>query len=293
MSADGTGSSGAVVTGEDVGEALPVLRIAARWALTPARWSEVARVATAAMAALATNDGPALRASVEDIMVLGPVRAVTASTAAPAPYEVLTDLTALIDVLADLEDLGDPGSLEADARDFPVSISFPVSIYLRDEAHHEQVERAVQELMRSAGLSISARDDPVLGSWWRQMRATLARGARSGAGQEVLAAAGQRADIELVLRPEAEVAALWMANLAPLITSLENTGDAVVYLGMVLLVKNDGALAVNRLTTRQQFILNHSPHLLAAPDKILRALGLPPGENLPTAAEAGRLESSP
>jgi hypothetical protein len=158
----------------------------------------------------------------------------------------------------------------------------PVTIYLRDESGHEQVERAVEDAARSLGLDIIERDEPIVGSWFRRMRATLIGGAQSHAGQEVLAAAAHRADLELVLRPEAEVAALWMVNLAPLITSLENTQDAVVYLGIVLIVKNNGALSVNKLTTRQQLILNHSPHLLAVPEKILQALGLPEGE--PTVA---------
>jgi hypothetical protein len=51
----------------------------------------------------------------------------------------------------------------------------------------------------------------------------------------------------------------------------------------VLIVKDDGKLAVNKLTTRQQLVLNHSPHLLASPGKILQAIGLESGE--PTVAE--------
>jgi len=59
---------------------------------------------------------------------------------------------------------------------------------------------------------------------------------------------------------------------------MERTRDAVVRVGAVLIVKNDGALFVNQLTTRQQVILNHSPHLLAAPDTVLSELGLPRAE---------------
>jgi hypothetical protein len=72
------------------------------------------------------------------------------------------------------------------------------------------------------------------------MRAAVTDAAQSHAGQEILAAGAHRADLDLVLRPEAEVAALWMVNLAPLISSLDSIQDAVVYLGVVLIVKSDG-----------------------------------------------------
>src|ERR1700691_485313 len=108
MSADGIGSSGTTVNQRDVAGALPLLRIAARWALTPARWAAVGRMATSAMAAVATDDGPAVRASLAGITVLGPARTATATAAGPAPDDVLADLTALIDVLEELESLADP-----------------------------------------------------------------------------------------------------------------------------------------------------------------------------------------
>lgn len=293
MSDFGNGSAGAPVTPRDVARARSVLRSVAGWALSPARWVEAGRLVTAATAALATDNGSALQASVAGLTLLGPVRAASAGEQVGERAEVLADLTALADLLAELERMGDSQWLEADERDFPVAVSFPVSIYLGDETGHDRVRQAVEELLSSAGMEVIERDDPVLGSWWQRMRATLGRAASTPAGEEVLTTAGQAADIKLVLRPEAEIAALWMVNLAPLIASLEHTKDAVIYLGMVLIVKNDEALSVNRLSTRQQFILNHSPHLLAAPDRILASLGLAAAESRPVDGASATPEDRP
>jgi hypothetical protein len=272
----------APVSPADIARALRVVRVATGWSLTPARWAAMERATMAVTRALAVDDGPAFRAGISDITLLGPVRQATPSPTAEMPGELLNELAALIDALTELASMPEANSGSATE----VAAAFvPVAIYLRDESSHERVERAVEDAARSLGLDITERDEPVVGSWFRRMRATLIGGMQSHAGQEVLAAAAHRADLELVLRPEAEVAALWMVNLAPLITSLENTQDAVVYLGIVLIVKNNGALSVNKLTTRQQLILNHSPHLLAAPGKILRALGLPEGEPTVTGIE--------
>lgn len=275
MSGSGRDSSGTAVTPEVIASALPVLRIATRWSLTPARWAQVGTLASAAMAALAADDGSALQQSLDNIGLLGPVRAATASTAVPPPDDVLAELSALIDVLTELENLEDPGLPESDAEAFPVSLSFPVSIYLREEAEHERVEAAVEEVARSAELVIADREAPVFGSWFRLMVAKLSRTAQSPVGRETLVDAAHRAELELVLRPDAEVTALLIANVAPLITSLSDTRDAVVRIGALLVVKLDGALFINQLTSRQQLLLNHAPHLLAAPERILQALGLP------------------
>ena len=65
-----------------------------------------------------------------------------------------------------------------------------------------------------------------------------------------------------------------MANLGPLIASLTSTRDAVVRLGPVLIVKANGLLSVNQLTSAQQELLNQRPDLTAAPGEILTTLRL-------------------
>lgn len=281
MSENGSSPWSKAVTAEDAASALPLVRVAARWVLPSARWPEVGRLATAMLSALAVDNGQDMRAGIRDLVLLGPVRRMTQEVAVPAPGDVLSDLSALIDVLTELANAGGPAPPEAGAGGSRSPVSLPITIYLRDESGHEQVEQAVEDLLGLAGFSITEWHDPVLGSWFRRMRATLAGAARSQAGRAVLEAGALRADLELVQRPDAEVAALWMANIAPLLASLQNTESAVIYLGVVLIVKSGGKTVVYKLTTRQQLVLNNSPHLLAAPDTILRTLGLPADDGYP------------
>jgi hypothetical protein len=264
---------------EDAGDALSVVQIATQWHLTPARWAEMDRIVTAVLGALAVDDGPALRAGISALTLLGPVRSASGSATVAAPDELRDQFDSLIGVLVQLSDVS-----HSQPPEVPVE-SFPVSVYLRDESIHEEVEAAVEQLLRSAGLSITERDDPVLGSWFRRMRAALSIAARSPVGQEALATAAHAADSRLVLRQDAEVTAILMSNLGPVLASLQPTRDAVVRSGALLIVKVDWTVAVHQLTPRQQLVLDHAPYLVAAPDKILEALGLPQPETLSIPAD--------
>jgi CATRA-Associated Small Protein len=290
MSANGSTPARKPVSAQDTSEALRAVRVAARWPLSPARWAEVGRITAAMLRAIADNDGGALQAGVGDLMVLGPVRLGIGSggrpETEPASGDVLTGLTALIDTLTELTDLG-AGGPAGDARDFPVSLSLPVTIYLRDGAGHELVERAVEDLVGVAGFGIIERDDPVIASWFRRMRAKLGGAARTPVGQAVLEAGVHRADLEFIQRPDAEVAALLLANVTPLLTALQPMGDTVIYLGVMLVVKADGMTLVYKLTPHQQLVLNNAPYLLKAPDKILQALGLAVADALPAPGAGG------
>ena len=268
------------VTREDADTALAVLRVAARWALTPARWSDVGSTVAAMRTAVTVNDGQALRAGIRDLTFLGPARGPTVEVRVAAPGQLLDDFRELADAHAELTEQGRSQPRADDAR-APRSVSLPVTIYLRDESGHELVERAVDELVATAGFVITERNDPVSGSWFRRMRATLAGAARSPEGRALIEATTLRADLELIQRPDAEVAALWMANIAPLLATLQSMGDAVIYLGVVLIVKSDGKTFVYKLSTHQQRVLNDSPHLLTDPESILRGLGAPAGHELP------------
>jgi hypothetical protein len=277
MSANGHTPARKPVSARDASAALRALRVAARWSLSMLR-------------AIADNDGAALQSGIGDLMVLGPVRRAPAHDVRPETWpasgDVLAGLTALIDTLTELTDLG-AGGTEGDARDFPVSLSLPVTIYLRYEAGHELVERAVEDLVGVAGFGIIERDDPVIASWFRRMRAKLGGAARTPVGQAVIEAGVHRADLEFIQRPDAEVAALLLANITPLLATLQPMGDTVIYLGVMLIVKAGGVTLVYKLTPHQQLVLNNAPYLLKAPDKILQALGLATADALPAPGAGG------
>jgi hypothetical protein len=252
---------------DDAAEALMVLRDVMGWSLVLDRWAFIDKSVAALTAALAVDDAIALQDAVTSLELLGPVRGRAAAGAlaspVPAPDEIREHLESAIRILQELRE-----PAPADLR------SFPVTIFLSDDAIHDQVERAVDFLVESAGLIIASRQPPVIGSWFRRMRAAL----RSPAGEEVLATAAHAVDSRLVLRPDAEVTAMLLQNLAPVITALQPSKDAAVRVGALLIVKVDWTVVVHQLTPRQQLVLDHSPGLEAVPDQILHALGLPPAE---------------
>lgn len=259
-----------MTSADDATEALLFVREAMGWSLAPARWASIDRSVAALMAALAADDSMALQDAVISLEVLGPVRGPVAEALGPpvrAPDAVRAHLEAAIRVLQQVQA---PASLE-----LPL---FPVTIFLSDGAIHDQVERAVDVLVQSAGLAIASREPPVVGSWFRRMRAAL----RSPAGAEVLATTTHMADSRLARRPDAEVTAMLLQNLGPLIGALQPTKDAAIRVGALLIVKVDWTVVVHQLTARQQLVLDHSPGLETDPRQLLHALALPRVEPDPT-----------
>ncbi|MEU9413606.1 hypothetical protein AB0E08_49055 [Streptomyces sp. NPDC048281] len=164
--------------------------------------------------------------------------------------------------------------------------TLPITIYLSDLAPHADVQDAVEALLATAGLVVLDREDPVTGSWFRRMRATLTRTARSQAAREGALTAAHIADTRLVLAQDATITATMMQNVGPLITSLQPTKDAVVRIGAVLIVKVDWEVRVLQLTAAQQAILDHRPQLATSPRDVIGAIGLLGTSGSRTAADS-------
>lgn len=178
---------------------------------------------------------------------------------------------------------GQPVSLSVaiDGPGFPPAsgtLTAPVTVYLSDEAAHEEVEAAVEALIARAGLQVEARDEPVLGSWFRKMHAGVRTLAGSPAGREAALTVAHAADSRLVLAQDAYVTATLLQNLGPVIQSLQPTRDAVLRIGALLIVKVDWAVQVFQLTAAQQALLDHQPQLATKPDQIIAALQLSASE---------------
>ncbi|MCT9010311.1 hypothetical protein [Streptomyces rhizosphaerihabitans] len=156
----------------------------------------------------------------------------------------------------------------------PEAAPLPITIYLSDEAPHRDVEAAVEELLATAGLTVLDRDDPVIGSWFRRMRATMSRAARSQVVRESALTAAHIADTRLILGQDATITATMMQNVGPVLTSLQPTKDAVVRIGAILIVKVDWEVRVLQLTAAQQAILDHQPQLATSPRDVIGAIGL-------------------
>jgi hypothetical protein len=248
------------VTQSDVAEALPVLRDIIGQTLPADQWSEVDRVVTTLTEAFVSGNGDALRQQTTRLELLGPERDATGliggrTASVPAPNGVRSRALAAVRAL---------------------ETAIPVTIYLSDGRDHELTQSAVERVLGSLGFHIVGREDPVAGSWFRRMLAA----ARSPVTDDPLVAT---ALVELearYLQPHsAQNTALLLANLGPLLASLQSTKDAVVRVGAFLVVKVDWTVVVTQLTPQQQLMLNHSPQLATAPQKILYLLGLPAAES--------------
>ncbi|WP_031468776.1 winged helix-turn-helix domain-containing protein [Sciscionella sediminilitoris] len=150
-------------------------------------------------------------------------------------------------------------------------LTIPVTVYLSEESAHREVQTAVEDLIQAAGADIVHRDRPVLGSWFRRMWARMGPIADSELGR----IATHTLESRLVLEQDATVTATMMQHLGPLLAGLQNTRDAVIRVGALLIVKADWAVSVHQLTAEQQLVLDHHPQLLTAPHEVLDALRLP------------------
>jgi hypothetical protein len=159
--------------------------------------------------------------------------------------------------------------------------TLPVSIYISNAEIHDQVEAAIDELLATAGLQVENRDEPITGSWFRQMQASVKEAARSPAAREAALIAAHAADTRLTLAQDASVTATLMQNLGPVIASLQPTKDAVCRVGALLIVKIDWVVSVFQLTAAQQAVLDHQqPKLALSPQGIIAALNLlAPGQS--------------
>ena len=174
--------------------------------------------------------------------------------------------------------------------------AFPVTIYLGDESAHPQVQAAVEGLVQAAGAEIIGRDDPLLGSWFRRMRARTRAAATSPLAREAAATAAHALDSRLVLAQDAGVTATMMQNLGPVLAALQPTKDAVIRVGALLIVKVEWTVAVHQLTVAQQLLLDHHPQLLTSPNDILAALhpdtdGATAASTISTGAKVGTMRT--
>lgn len=168
------------------------------------------------------------------------------------------------------------------ASDYPSleTVALPISIYLAEMVTHMRVEAAVEEWLATASASIEERQQPIIGSWFRRMQATAKIALHSATNRDLALTAFHAADARVVLAQDATITATLLANLGPVIGSLQPTKDAIVRVGALLIVKVDWAVQVIQLTAAQQALLDHQPQLASDPRQIVAAL-----ESSPQAAE--------
>jgi hypothetical protein len=154
------------------------------------------------------------------------------------------------------------------------ALTLPITIYISDEGIHEEVEAAVAELLAIADLRIVEQSAPVVGSWFRSIRAGIRQAIHSPAAQDAALTAAHAADARLSLAQDAHITATLLHNLGPVIASLQPTKDAVLRVGALIIVKTDWAVQVHQLTAAQQLMLDHQPRLASSPHEIIAVLQL-------------------
>jgi hypothetical protein len=75
------------------------------------------------------------------------------------------------------------------------------------------VEAAVDELLATVDLRVKARDEPIIGSWFRSMRAGVRQAVDSATMREIALTATHAADSRLILAQDAWVTATLLQNL--------------------------------------------------------------------------------
>ena len=121
-----------------------------------------------------------------------------------------------------------------------LNFSIPVTIFLSDAAAHLEVEKAVEQLLESADIKVISRDKPKLGSWFRSIKAKAIL--PPGASRDISASALHAAESRLITAHEANITAIMMQNLPPLLGALQPTKDAVIRVGALLVVKIEWAV---------------------------------------------------
>jgi hypothetical protein len=147
-------------------------------------------------------------------------------------------------------------------------------IYLADGREHAEVERAVEEWLADAGLEVVFRDDPIIGSWSRTLWVRVRTMARGQAAGEVAATVVRTLELRHYGVLDAQVTATLMQSTAQVLASLQNSKDAAIRLGAVLILKVDWVPVVTQLSAAQQLKLDHHPEMLDVPAQLLRFLGL-------------------
>ena len=146
-----------------------------------------------------------------------------------------------------------------------------VVIYLSNVDELGRVEAEVEKLVESAGWKVLHREDSGTGSWFRRLWV------------KVPPMVDHRLGSELVRRPEAEVTATMLQHIGPVVTALQPTRDAVIWIGAVLVTKVDGEVSARELTLEEQSWLTQKPHVLTAPKVLVSAFdppnGLPPASH--------------
>jgi hypothetical protein len=165
-----------------------------------------------------------------------------------------------------------------------------MSVYTSTDEPPEELIRALIQLLRTAGLSVSYEGEIERGSWFRSWRV---RESRSGGLRRLarLAKKAERAgELRYIYGARAESDEREANAVATVISTLDSVDSAVIQLSSMIIVKFDGRIICRVLTEMELGILGEHPELLKAPSDLFNTLS---GMIDRTRAESSNREESP
>ncbi|WOO39649.1 hypothetical protein [Rubellicoccus peritrichatus] len=157
----------------------------------------------------------------------------------------------------------------------------PVDIFLSTNSTSEikEIEDAIKEYMTELGMPIVYEFSGSPGSWWRRFVAKTEDTLTSKEVTERLERAEHAIELRHSHKIQSEIDKNKGEALSKLILSLENTDEAAILIGSLLLTKTkDGngktAIVSRNLTSREVFLIERTPDLLGSPQTLLKKLDL-------------------
>ncbi|GGO68461.1 SPFH domain-containing protein [Nonomuraea cavernae] len=149
-----------------------------------------------------------------------------------------------------------------DAAGDPVADEHTIVVYQDDDGMRDEVREAIGRFAESVGWEVIDSSDPIHGSWFQIFRIRAAKTVGEHlTADEVLASFKRAAELRLVHEAQAGVDTAQADAASKLIESLASTARAVALVGSILVVKDDGLLAVRTLSPRQLMHLERNPHI--------------------------------
>lgn len=148
----------------------------------------------------------------------------------------------------------------------------PVLIYLQNGKSHEKVEHAIHSILVALDYVIDRSSPPIRGSWLKFLRGRTREAVHSERTPEVYAEIRRAVELQGLHIPQAKVDEQKGTTAAKLIESIQGEERAVILIGSILLLKDDGILAVRELTQGELIQLQKNPGLFRDPVRLLSTL---------------------
>ena len=151
-------------------------------------------------------------------------------------------------------------------------VTIPVAVYLAVGDDHEMVEQALVLVLKAFGFEVIRADSPIYGSWFRTFIGSAKELAADPEVEKRLIKIERAVEMRLLLADQAKIDAAQGDAVAKLLKSLENTQDALIQIGSVLLIKVNGVPVVRNLSQRELAYMEQNPALFRDPAATLQEL---------------------